>query len=376
MVCSSLSTLPTLPRAAVATQYFAQGASPAISTFGLYLWEDWKPGGNGGSAVSLNVFKCSTATLLFLVLHIIQPCVKLPTPSAASGLFLSSFLGIIVGDSLWLWALGTLGAEQTVLLTALSPFLATVVGFLMLHQPFKPTALIGMAIACAGIYLAQVNRTCLGRPSQQLASADATPQPAVQEGGVPTEPAVQEGGVPDGLPVERKPWASEHKMKIGVAVQLVNVLLDQIGAALTRQHGVGLSTWTINLWRFGFAGGVGLLFYAAMLARTRRVANWQAELPTWAKWPSASKMDRRKWGTVLLGVLLVTFSCPALNAYALFGMDLGVWALLGALGPAYSPLVKLAMSRRNRTTAFGWAGAVLAGGGAALTAWCSATAAV
>ena len=47
---------------------------------------------------------------------------------------MSSLLGIVIGDSLWLWALGALGAEQTILLTALQPFLAAMVGWAMLGQ--------------------------------------------------------------------------------------------------------------------------------------------------------------------------------------------------------------------------------------------------
>ena len=81
-------------------------------------------------------------------------------------------------------------------------------------------------------------------------------------------------------------------------------------------------------------------------------------------------MDARKWLHVLLGVFMVTFLCPAMNAYSLFGMDLGVWALLGALGPAWSPPVKYVF-KKEATSRFGWAGATIAAAGAAITAWVS-----
>ena len=359
-------TLPQLvPRTAIPTQYLAGFASPAVSTAGLYLWEDWKPDGNGGPAIALNVFKCSTASLLFLFAHFAQPlfggCATLPTASAAWGLVLSSLLGIVIGDSLWLWALGALGAEQTILLTALQPFLAAMVGWAMLGQNPGREVYGGMAVAAIGIYLAQLKDVAEFRrrffwwvPTSPNREADGAPMQAADEAG-------------SSAPAATPTFVARHKLKIGMFVQLVNVLLDQIGAAITRVHGVGLSAWTISLYRFGFASVVGLLLYGALLCRRPRCS--LAALPPQFAVPW-SRMDARKWLQVLLGVFMVTFLCPAMNAYSLFGMDLGVWALLGALGPAWSPPVKY-LFKKETTSRFGWAGATIAAAGAAITAWVS-----
>ena len=146
-----------------------------------------------------------------------------------------------------------------------------------------------------------------------------------------------------------------------------------MGAALTRRHGDGLNSLTIGLYRFGFAAAAGIAFYALSLVRFRRRLD---ALPPLIRWPAESRMSRQKWLWIFVGVFLVTFTCPTLSTYALFGMDLGVWALLGALGPAYSPPVRLVRSRLRLDVGpapnrFGWLGAFIAAGGAALTAWLS-----
>ena len=326
-------TLPQLSRAR-RSQLILGPFTRRLDRRPLFVIGKTSSDGNGGSAIALNVFKCSTAYLLFLVAkhRASTPAAArtLPTASAAWRPRRVALLGIVIGDSLWLWALGALGAEQTILLTALQPFLAAIVGWAMLGQ--TPREVYGgMAVAAIGIYLAQLKdvaefrrRFFCGVPTSPNGEADGAPMQAADEAG-------------SSAPAAPPKFVARHKLKIGMFVQLVNVLLDQIGAAITRVHGVGLSAWTISLYRFGFASVVGLLLYGALLCRRPR-CNLAALPPQFAvPW---SRMDARKWLHVLLGVFMVTFLCPAMNAYSLFGMDLGVWALLGALGPAWSPPVK------------------------------------
>ena len=233
VAAATLACAAALPRLPSAARYAAQAVSPGLATVGLYLWEDWKPDGNGGSALSLNAFKCSTAAVLFLITHLIahlfRPCFTLPTIGDAAGLFLSSFLGIVVGDTLWLWALGALGAEQTILLTALQPFLAAVVGYFMLSQPFRAEVLGGMAVACFGIYLAQLKTgACIGRPPNKLAAADAAAN-ATQMASYN-----EENGVAPAAPTESS--VARRKLLLGIVLQVINVILDQVGAHPIPSH--------------------------------------------------------------------------------------------------------------------------------------------
>ena len=76
-------------------------------------------------------------------------------------------------------------------------------------------------------------------------------------------------------------------------------------------------------------------------------------------------LSAREWRVVALGVVLVTFLCPALSNYALFRLPLGAWASLTALGPVYAIPIFYVL-RREGTRPVGMLGAALASYGATL----------
>ncbi len=55
--------------------------------------------------------------------------------------------------------------------------------------------------------------------------------------------------------------------------------------------------------------------------------------PPWYMFPSLSSIQ---WGQVSVGVLFVTFLCPAMSFYALLHLPLAVSMTLNSIGPLYS----------------------------------------
>ena len=128
--------------------------SPACATAGIVLYAQW-----GGTAANLNLFKCALATALFLVVGAGAGASAATmfdvTPLALRMLVLSSFIGIVVGDVMWLQALQLLGDRLTVLMSTVQPLLATVAGAIFLQQPIRRSAAAGIATVCLGLAIAQ-----------------------------------------------------------------------------------------------------------------------------------------------------------------------------------------------------------------------------
>jgi hypothetical protein len=98
---------------------------------------------------------------------------------------------------------------------------------------------------------------------------------------------------------------------------------------------------------------------------TRYGSNDVTASKVWYLFPTAREMSREQWISVAVGVMFVTFLCPALSNYALFQLPLSVSLTLNSLGPVYSiPLVYLMLHEKS-----GWqsmVGAVLAVAGIAI----------
>ena len=149
---------------------------------------------------------------------------------------------------------------------------------------------------------------------------------------------------------------------LGATLNLLNMVLDTAGSVLTRRYGANLTTFQINLVRFGAASAMTAMVCLAAKGWSA-VARPEEPPPQWAAFvPRAQPM--RAWLLVGSGALLVTFLCPLLSNYALFGLPLGVWTALGSLGPVWSVPV-LFLIKGERTGARGIAGAGLAVAGAA-----------
>jgi len=375
----------------------AMFASPLLSTIGLTLWERW-----AGSAVALNLVKCSFGTCLFLLVLASEAAANstlvFPTASDAWWLTLSSVLGIVLGDVMWLSAFQILGLRAVVLLGTLQPLLAMLAGAALFGQPITstPYTTLGVFTTCAGLALA-----ALGKPRTQGESEpDALPThappgllgltrgatgPALAALGDSTKVAEGDTGalaliadvatsstplpepstqVLDGAPEDpqaaglARRRATRRRLLVGGAFAVGNVAFDVAGAVITRAHGVGLSTWTINAIRFGAASFITAVVMQG--ARTFNSMRGGRRPPNWATLP---EQTRRAWALILLGVCLVTFLAPALNAFGLFCMPLDAWTALGALGPVYAVPV-LWVLRGEVTPPCGLAGAALAAGSA------------
>ena len=164
----------------------------------------------------------------------------------------------------------------------------------------------------------------------------------------------------------------------GYAMAVLNVGLDTYGALLTKQHGAGMTTWEINLVRFGFAsvscvalslalnlrdrisaapiihgrersggGGANISITAikasdeVLVAECGKGENEARPPPVsesegWRPWYSLPDMGRHSWAKVSAGVLFVTFLCPALSNYALFEIALALALTLGSVGPLFA----------------------------------------
>lgn len=112
--------------------------------------------GRAGSPVAVNAFKTLAGAILFAAAILLRD-----GSGAASGiagrdallLALSGFIGLSIGDSLLFRAFVTLGTRRAMLLFSLNPLLGAVGGYLFLREAIGTLALVGMAVALAGVSL-------------------------------------------------------------------------------------------------------------------------------------------------------------------------------------------------------------------------------
>lgn len=301
--------------------------APLASTLGIHQWEDWS-----GSAFALNGFKCVVATALFGVTLLVAArggtgCAPLSSmaPADVRMLGLSAFVGVIVGDLLWLRALQLLGAHDTIVMSALHPVIAWVAGTVVLKQRSTGRTVLGVALVGLGVIVSQLFGDDGG---ERLESAQDT-----------------------------MPGAARL---LGYSLNLLNIILDVTGSVLTRRFGSAYSTFEICFVRFGFAS-LGILAIGAFSQSFALLRGLQR--PAWTQLPDQSA---RTWMSMGLGVILVTYLSPALGNYALFGLPLAVWTALGSLGPVYSIPIKWIRDGSKRISTRSIAGAALAVGGSAI----------
>ena len=331
--------------ATAAAGFAAAAAAPGLGAAGLYLWSGWW----AGSAFALNLFKCTAASAVHVALAAggaSREAADGPglarIPAETYGwLLASSVIGIVVGDNLWLLSLKLLGPRTVVFVNNLQPFLAALVGKFYLGEDISGWGLLlGVALTAAGVTLVSLEKTRAG---------------AGDGDGTEAEEGAEEG--------PRKP------SPLGWACAALNVSLDTLGAAITKKHAPGLTTWEINACRFGSAAvvlaAVSLLLQAYDgLRRGGRVrlrsdvklkergadgkfsdlaGEGEGEVPAvpeveeraeakfaWAAMPRG--MPTKAWLLVTSGVAFTTFVCPALQSFSLFLISLPAWATLGALG--------------------------------------------
>lgn len=402
----------------------AAATAPFVMTLGFIFWDNhWR-----GSTFSLNLFKCNLASVAFLIASLSTRPRPFPahvfSPTNVGFLLLSSGLGIVVGDLLWLEGLRLLGARRVILVDAVKPFFSALLGWAVLGERFRAPAYAGMVMTVVGVLVVSFERAPAGKAvvdggiDVQVVVGDV--DAGVDVGGVGdvvVPVALEAGdvaarrprcgaGVESGrLPIEGAGVSSERcevaaassdtnkqgsirevRMKSassfrrGYVMAVLNVGFDSYGSVLTKQFGAGMTTWEISFIRFGFAGVVMLCVSVACSAHRRyqvwgencaaaRNLNGAAHVPverSAAPWYMLPRdMSRVSWAMTVVGVALVTFLTPALTNYALFQIALALALTLGSIGPLYAlPLSWLLQKDKPSVRACG--GSVLAVAGVAV----------
>ncbi|EJK64093.1 hypothetical protein THAOC_15207 [Thalassiosira oceanica] len=381
--------------------------APLFMTLGFFLWDaHWTK--SGASAFSLNMFKCTLASGMFVVMCLARgfalPSIYDSTGESASemgsasigegGVFtmesvgyltLSSVLGIIVGDVLWLEALRLLGPRHVIVIDSVKPFAAALLGWAALDERLLGPAWGGMVLTVAGVGAVtweEASRSSSGKDDDEeddsgeeakdIANTAATGISDIE--GDPSENFRNEDeqeSKPSESTSSPRPARPHGSRRRGYACAVVNVLADSLGSLLTKQHGVGMTTWAINLIRFGFAGAVCVVISLAMragrhLSRKGVIDDDFSEgsnvKETSPKWYELPVLTGRGWAHIVAGVVFVTFLCPALSNHALFLIPLGLAVSLGSVGPLYGLALDWPF-RGRRSTVLGVAGAIAAVGG-------------
>ena len=408
------------------TGFIAAASSPLAMTFGFIIWgKSWQ-----GSAYSLNVFKCTMAGLIFMIVAFIFPSKNAYGLYNSSMIILSSVIGIIIGDNTWLLALQIIGAKRVIVIDALKPFFAGFAAYFILGEPLTISICIGVLVSSIGVVMVSTEHT----------QDDGDQQQHKLESNKPDTKLVL--------------W--------GYSLAAINVLFDAFGSVLTKQFGSAMNTWEINFLRFGFAAAFMISLSVTMLAgdyvtniaakernkglemtesmhaltmnplgdggdmdnydnvpdadsntetettgqanstayevcaqsselsheRDEEIAisledkvatdNLESSLGVsddsnasgihkdkWYIFPRWEQMTQSQWSSVAVGVMFVTFLCPALANYALFQLPLSLCLTLNSLGPVYSiPLVYVMVREKSGMQSI--VGAFLAVGGIAL----------
>lgn len=362
--------------------------APLVMVFGLYVWEHhWK----GGSPFALNLFKCCTASCGFIVAsYAARSGVFFPedvfTTEVVGYLFLSSAIGILVGDWAWLEAQQKIGTLRVVLVDTTKPFLAALLGWFILKEELRWEAFLGMALTVVGVLVVTSeqnptidqdpitrtgeNKDHTGHTEGVIASDDVVDiEDILGEGEeVRLEEANMETSTDASAPARSPPPVSptNSTLRYGYIMAVLNVSLDSYGSLLTKQYGVGMTTWEISLLRFGFAGAV-MLFVSIMLHIKAHCIPTPTLVHNATPWYSLPSLSRTTWLYILAGVALVTFLTPALSNFALFQIPLALAITLGSIGPLYALPVDFAF-KGNVPTVRSVMGCALAVGGIVLLA--------
>lgn len=366
----------------------AATAAPSLLVLGFFVWDNhWK-----GTTFALNMFKCDLASLGFAAVSLASldwDDLSVFTARNVGFLMLSSTIGILIGDLAWLEGLRILGVRKVIVMDCLKPFLAAFFGRVFLGEELSFPAYIGLGLTMGGVTMVGLEKDSAHDDDETATVAD----PPCSRDNVDTMMLENENTVelnvlidenPSTLQAESDPtlhrttsYAEQRKqggrqstgiLLYGLVNGILNVLLHTFGALLTKKFGVGMTTWEINMIRFGFSGvTMSLLSLILVLYNQSRVAfekqgptesgNQASTVPSWYQLPTA--MSASSWIHVSLGVVCVSFLFPALINYAMFQIPLALLLTLESIGPLYSlPLSWLL--QRERPTFKACIGAVLA----------------
>ena len=362
------------------------------------------------------MYKCNIASTWFAIMagirgFYLEEYSNVFTTASVGYLILSSTLGIVIGDVLWLEALRLLGAKHVIVMDSLKPFAAAILGQFLLDESLHRIGYVGMVLTVCGVSVVALEgqsensqvRECEAINGVQASSLVTDEHQVSDETGCDEARSEASGRKNEAeAGIEHAPDESKQfnlkQYKRGYTCALLNVLADSFGSLLTKQYGIGMTTWSINLIRFGFAGIVllcislcmrlhkkylapiapmktyedtavsatahiddnGNTLHESMSNETTTITTTKNNItPKWFELPSLTK---KGWLQITLGVAFVTFLCPALEKFALMQIALGLCAALTSVGPLYGVFMDW-IFKDKRPTAPSITGAVLAIGG-------------
>ena len=405
--------------------------APFVMSLGLLLWEKhWI-----GSAVLLNATKCTIATVFFVSLvpmrvHVWKDGLGLTASHEApvarlDMLLLSSFLGITIGDIVWLVALQRLGARKLILVDSIKPGVGACLAWALLGEEMNALAGVAILVTMAGVLVVALEPPQSRAPDDSTHSTFERPRggsshsicPVCGANLVRTDDAFcqecgqcrsqecgqcrssSHGFASDSAasaadPLKQPSDGAKHLLPRqdakGYAFAGVNVVVDVLGAILTKLYGLPLGSLEINLVRFGSAAimlDISLATIALVIMFcTRRPAvirmeepsimslteetaslrlsravsgtaprSWRS-LPSWLQVP---RMPPSDWALVAFGAILCTFITPVLSTTALFKIDVAWCMTLTSTGPVLS-LPLAVVIKQERISVRAVLGAVLA----------------
>ena len=365
----------------------AAAATPLLGAIGLFIWSKvWT-----GDAFALNLVKCSVGTMGFVVAGVASRSgawLSNASAEVTAWLVLSAFIGIVVGDNLWLHSLHVLGARRVILIDILKPFIALGMAKAALGEGVSVAVALGMCVTLGGVLTVSLEENRTGDEAADVEYSDREygntgsrndtetdvaetndvedVVGAVDENPTPEHLRASASSAPRRNPALKtlKPPFSPSVFVGGYVAAAANVALDTWGTVLTKQHGGGLNTWEINFVRFGSAAATLALFAAAKRTaarfrransrETRKLAARERETDVSYRDTETNEthethetifpvLSKRSWVQILLGVAFTTFLAPGLGNYALFRVSsLAVFSTLMCVGPIYAlPLGKM-----------------------------------
>ena len=281
----------------------AAAATPLLGAIGLFIWnKTWT-----GDAFALNLVKCWVGTIGFVVAGMASrrgDWLSDATPEVAAWLVLSAFIGISLGDNLWLYSLRVIGARRVILIDILKPFIALGLAKHALGEGVSVAVALGMCVTLAGVLAvsleenknhANANANETIEVSGEVVGTTGTPTDAdTRQTTGRDEEKTHRGARGDAYVPKNKKKTDEDelleeedekprafspsvsattvagsKMITGYFAAAANVALDTWGTVLTKQHGGSLNTWEINFVRFGSAAATLALVAAAKVFLSR-----------------------------------------------------------------------------------------------------------
>jgi drug/metabolite transporter (DMT)-like permease len=358
--------------------------APFLVVVGFIVWDNhWN-----GTAFALNMYNCTMTAIGFLIVSIVvrqfvlEPSTEeeIFTSQKIGGLMVSSTIGILIGDWVWLEGLRLLGSRKIIVVDSLKPFLAVFLGEVFLDERLERGAIIGLILTVLGVALVGLEKEDHNIETEttiECESVGAAGKEVFNERTVLIEKDKNEQSstvvVVDSYAQQRKNRGKQSTKEFiyGLVMAILNVVLHTFGVLLTKKYGVGMTTFEINLIRFGFAGiCMALLSFSlwsisnissttTSTTTTMTMTTMMTTMTTKPAWYLLPDASYSTWRRISFGVVFVSFLQPALTNYAMFQISLALLLTLESIGPLYSlPLSYILQG--DRPTFRACVGAILA----------------